>query len=157
MSTAADASATSAAAAATSAATSAGAAIVAKPPGVLKVAFRLWRTRSGALIALALSIVAIFGRYFAPYGEQKGIAKAFQPAAKTRLPSKFGSAKVGHDVWTRFLYDGLDGVHIREVQRVVSPDPLACSECGLEVRQPRVEAAESGDVPPPASLVFFVA
>ena len=81
-------------------------AVVAKPPGVLKVAFRLWRTRSGAIIALLLTIVALFGRYVAPYGEQKGIAKAFQPAAKTRLPSTFGSAKVGHDVWTRFLYGG---------------------------------------------------
>lgn len=77
-----------------------------KPPGVLKVAFRLWRTRVGALIALVLMIIAIFGRYIAPYGEQKGISKAFQPAAKTRLPSRFGSAKLGHDVWTRFLYGG---------------------------------------------------
>ena len=54
-------------------------ATVAKPPGVLKVAFRLWRTRCGAIIALALTIVAIFGRYVAPYGEQKGISKAFGP------------------------------------------------------------------------------
>jgi peptide/nickel transport system permease protein len=77
-----------------------------KPPGVLAVAMRMWRTRIGLGIAGALALVALFGRYVAPYGEQEGIAAPYKPAAETRLPSHFGSAAVGHDVWTRFLYGG---------------------------------------------------
>lgn len=77
-----------------------------KPAGVWRVATRMWRTRLGLILATLLALVAIFGGYVAPYGEQQGIGSPFKPASETRLPSHFGSAKVGHDVWTRFLYGG---------------------------------------------------
>jgi len=78
----------------------------AKPPGILRVAFRMWRTRIGLLIAIVLAFVALFGRWFAPYGEQEPIGIPFTKAGQTRLPSRFGSADVGLDVWSRFLYGG---------------------------------------------------
>lgn len=77
-----------------------------KPPGTLRVALRMWRTRVGLIIVTALTIVALFGRQVAPYGEQEGVGLPFKPSGKTRKHTIFGSANVGHDVWTRFLYGG---------------------------------------------------
>ncbi|MEY2446244.1 MAG: peptide/nickel transport system permease protein [Ilumatobacteraceae bacterium] len=77
-----------------------------KPPGVIRVAMRMWRTRLGMLIVAILAIIALFGRYIAPYGEAEAVGLPFKPSGKTRKPSLFGSANVGHDVWTRFLYGG---------------------------------------------------
>jgi peptide/nickel transport system permease protein len=77
-----------------------------KPPGVIKVALRMWRTRFGLLIVAALAIVALFGRYIAPYGEAEAVGLPFKPSGKTRKDTVFGSANLGHDVWTRFLYGG---------------------------------------------------
>ena len=77
-----------------------------RPPGILRVGFRLWRTRIGALIVAVLVIIAMFGYLIAPYGEQEGVALPFKPADQTRKPTLFGSANLGHDVWTRFLYGG---------------------------------------------------
>jgi peptide/nickel transport system permease protein len=77
-----------------------------KPAGVMRTAVGMWRTRIGLLFVVALAAIAFFGRYIAPYTEQQGIGSPYKPAGKTRLPSHFGSAKVGHDVWTRFLYGG---------------------------------------------------
>lgn len=37
-----------------------------KPPGVIRVAFRMWRTRVGTLIVALLAAIALFGRYIAP-------------------------------------------------------------------------------------------
>jgi peptide/nickel transport system permease protein len=78
----------------------------ARPPGILRVAFRMWRTRTGLLLALVLAFLALFGRWFAPYGEQEPVGIPFKPSGQTRLPSKFGSGDVGLDVWSRFLYGG---------------------------------------------------
>jgi peptide/nickel transport system permease protein len=77
-----------------------------RPPGILRVALDLWRTRVGLLIVATLVVIAFAGRLIAPYGEQQGIGLPFAPPGKTRKPTLFGSAKVGHDVWTRFLYGG---------------------------------------------------
>jgi peptide/nickel transport system permease protein len=77
-----------------------------KPPGVIKVALRMWRTRVGLLIVAALCALALFGRYIAPYGEREAVGLPFKPSGKTRKDAIFGSANVGHDVWTRFLYGG---------------------------------------------------
>lgn len=79
-----------------------------KPPGVIKVAFRMWRTRIGLIITTALVLLAFLGRYFAPYGENEGIGVAMQSADSDRIhePSLFGSGELGRDVWTRFLYGG---------------------------------------------------
>lgn len=77
-----------------------------RPPGVIRSAFRMWRTRIGMAVVLLLFAVALFGRYFAPYGDQKSVGLPLKPPGETRLPSKFGSAKLGLDVWSRFLYGG---------------------------------------------------
>ena len=79
-----------------------------KPPGVVRVAMRMWRTRIGLVITAALVLLAFFGRYFAPYGETEFIGVAMQPADsdKLRVDSLFGSGELGFDIWTRFLYGG---------------------------------------------------
>jgi peptide/nickel transport system permease protein len=77
-----------------------------KPPGTIKVALRMWRTRIGLIIVAVLCVIALFGRYIAPYGEVDAVGLPFKPAGKTRKHTIFGSADVGHDVWTRFLYGG---------------------------------------------------
>jgi peptide/nickel transport system permease protein len=77
-----------------------------KPPGVIRVAVRMWRTRVGLLIMAVLCAVALFGRLVAPYGEREAVGLPFKASGKTRKHTLFGSANVGHDVWTRFLYGG---------------------------------------------------
>ena len=77
-----------------------------KPPGVIRVAVRMWRTRVGLLIVALLCVLALFGRYIAPYGEREAVGLPFKTSDKTRKDALFGSANVGHDVWTRFLYGG---------------------------------------------------
>jgi len=66
----------------------------------------MWRTRVGLMIVALLCAVALFGRYVAPYGEAEAVGLPFKPNGKTRKDAIFGSANVGHDVWTRFLYGG---------------------------------------------------
>ncbi|HEY0519135.1 MAG TPA: ABC transporter permease [Ilumatobacteraceae bacterium] len=77
-----------------------------KPPGTIRLALRMWRTRVGLAIVGLLCIIALFGRYIAPYGETAAVGLPFKPSDKTRKHTLFGSADVGHDVWTRFLYGG---------------------------------------------------
>ncbi|MEQ1873893.1 MAG: ABC transporter permease [Ilumatobacteraceae bacterium] len=79
-----------------------------RPPGVMRVALRMWRTRFGLLLTTALVCFAFFGRYFAPYDEDQFIGVAMQAADSDQLrePSLFGSGKLGFDIWTRFLYGG---------------------------------------------------
>ncbi len=77
-----------------------------RPPGVLKIAFGMWRTRIGAAIVVVLFTIALFGRHIAPYPETKGVGTPNKPAGQTRLPTHFGSGYKGQDVWTRFLYGG---------------------------------------------------
>ncbi|MFM8310684.1 MAG: ABC transporter permease [Ilumatobacteraceae bacterium] len=77
-----------------------------RPPGVVRVAARMRRTQIGIGITIAVALVAFFGRYVAPYGENEGIGVAMKPASKLRVPSLFGSGELGRDVWTRFLYGG---------------------------------------------------
>jgi peptide/nickel transport system permease protein len=79
---------------------------VAKPPGIFRVALRMWRTRIGLIIAAFLVFIAFFGRYFAPYGENEGIGVAMKPASELEKDSLFGSGELGRDIWTRFLYGG---------------------------------------------------
>ena len=79
-----------------------------RPPGVVRVAIRMWRTRIGLIITAALVFLAFCGRYFAPYEENHGIGVAMQPAGSPKIhePSLFGSGELGRDIWTRFLYGG---------------------------------------------------
>jgi peptide/nickel transport system permease protein len=77
-----------------------------RPPGVVRVAMRMWRTRIGLIITLALVLIAFFGRHVAPYGEKEGIGVAMKPAEELDVPSRFGTGELGLDIWTRFLYGG---------------------------------------------------
>jgi peptide/nickel transport system permease protein len=77
-----------------------------RPPGVWRVALRMWRTRVGLIIVALLCALALFGRYLAPYGQAEAVGLPFKPSGKTRKETLFGSANVGHDVWSRFLYGG---------------------------------------------------
>ena len=77
-----------------------------RPPGVIRVALKMWRTRVGLLIVALLGAIALFGRYFAPYGEVEAVGLPFKSSGKTRKHTLLGSANVGHDVVTRFLYGG---------------------------------------------------
>jgi peptide/nickel transport system permease protein len=77
-----------------------------KPPGVTRVALSMGRTRIGLVIVAILSAIALFGRYVAPYGEAEAVGLPFKPRGETRKPTVFGSANVGHDVLSRFLYGG---------------------------------------------------
>jgi peptide/nickel transport system permease protein len=67
---------------------------------------RMWRTRIGLIITLALVLIAFFGRHVAPYGEKEGIGVAMKPAEELDVPSRFGTGELGLDIWTRFLYGG---------------------------------------------------
>ena len=74
--------------------------------GIVRSALDLWRTRIGVAVTLLVAMIAFFGRYIAPYGEDEGIGVAMTPADELSLPSLFGSGHLGRDVWTRFLYGG---------------------------------------------------
>ena len=76
------------------------------PPGIVRVAFSMRRTQIGLCITVALVLVAFFGRYVAPYGENEGIGVAMRPAGSLEQHSLFGSGELGRDIWTRFLYGG---------------------------------------------------
>ncbi len=84
--------------------------VAAKPPSVTRVALRLWRTRVGVLLAGAMALIALCGRWFAPFGEQEFVGKAHQWPGELLQESGtdtvFGTGDLGYDVWTRFLYGG---------------------------------------------------
>ena len=80
--------------------------VVRKPPGVIRVSLRMWRTRIGLLIITVLAVIALFGRYIAPYGETEAVGLPFKVAGKTRKHAILGSADLGKDVVSRFLYGG---------------------------------------------------
>lgn len=84
--------------------------VASKPPGVMRVAMRLWRTRIGLLMAGTMALIALCGRWLAPYGEQEFVGKAFQLPGELRQASGtdtvFGTGDLGFDVWTRFLFGG---------------------------------------------------
>src|SRR4029078_12008857 len=58
-----------------------------RPPGGLRVAFRMWRTRVGMIIVTVLVLFALFGRYVAPYGERGAVGLPFQPRGETPKPT----------------------------------------------------------------------
>lgn len=84
--------------------------VASKPPGVMRVAIRMWRTRIGLLMAGAMALIALCGRWFAPYGEQEFVGKAYQWPGELRqaagTDTVFGTGDLGFDVWTRFLFGG---------------------------------------------------
>jgi len=80
--------------------------IIRKPPGVIIVSLGMWRTRIGLLILTLLGLVALCGRYISPHGETEAVGLPFKVAAHTRKHTILGSANLGYDVVSRFLYGG---------------------------------------------------
>jgi peptide/nickel transport system permease protein len=78
---------------------------VKRPESVLRQALRLRRTQIGLAIMVLLMLVAVFGRYFAPF-EEIGVVGDGLPNVRDAAGAKFGSDFFGYDVWTRFLYGG---------------------------------------------------
>lgn len=71
--------------------------------GLVRSALRLWRTRIGLLIALALVAIAILGPWIAPHGPADFVGAPYQKSGGGLL---FGADGLGQDVWSRFLYGG---------------------------------------------------
>ena len=78
---------------------------VKRPESVLRQALRLRRTQIGLAIMAMLMLVAVFGRYLAPYGEVEVVGDGL-PNVRTVPATRFGSDYFGSDVWSRFLYGG---------------------------------------------------
>jgi peptide/nickel transport system permease protein len=75
------------------------------PAGALfRGAMRLWRTRVGLVLVVALVLVAAVGPLFARFGPTAfaGVAPNSPPGGK----SLFGTDYIGQDVWSRFLWGG---------------------------------------------------
>ena len=56
---------------------------------------------AGTIITLAVVLFAVFGPFFAPYGENEIVGPPFSSG-----PGIFGTDYLGQDVWSRFLYGG---------------------------------------------------
>jgi peptide/nickel transport system permease protein len=67
-------------------------------------AFRLWRTRIGALFVLILVVVAIVGPYVAPHTASEFVAIPNSPPGGDA--GVLGTDYLGQDVLSRFLYGG---------------------------------------------------
>jgi peptide/nickel transport system permease protein len=69
-----------------------------------RTALRLWRTRIGLALVVALVLVAAVGPLFAPHSPTDfvGVAPNSPPSSK----ALFGTDHIGQDVWSRFLWGG---------------------------------------------------
>ena len=76
-----------------------------RPQPLLRQALRLGRTQVGLAIMVLLAVVAVFGRYVAPYNETQTVGDAL-PNIRHVPKTVFGSDYFGSDVWSRFLYGG---------------------------------------------------
>jgi len=74
-----------------------------RPDGPFRVALRMWRTRIGIVLLLLLVSIALFGPYFAPYGEQEFVG---QPNTRHVPGTLLGTDYFGQDVVSRALYGG---------------------------------------------------
>jgi peptide/nickel transport system permease protein len=76
-----------------------------RPPGAIRSAMRMWRTRIGMLLVGVVIFLAVFGPSLAPNNGRVavGSGKPFDPDADGAL---FGSGYLGSDVWSRFLNGG---------------------------------------------------
>jgi peptide/nickel transport system permease protein len=71
--------------------------------GIIRHALGLWRTRIGLAIVAVLVVVAIFGPALAPYGPTEFVGT---PNTRVVEGLRFGTDKLGQDVWSRFLHGG---------------------------------------------------
>jgi len=74
-----------------------------RPPGILRQAWRLRRTRIGAGIALSLVAIAVVGPFLAPYGSREYVDLPNQASVPGTL---LGTDFFGQDVVSRFLFGG---------------------------------------------------
>lgn len=74
-----------------------------RPPGILRQAWRLRRTRIGAGIALSLVVIAVVGPFVAPYGSREYVDLPNQSSVPGTL---LGTDFFGQDVVSRFLFGG---------------------------------------------------
>ena len=77
----------------------------ARPASLLRQAIRLRRSQIGMAIMVALMLVAVFGRYVAPFNETEIVGDGL-PNARHVKDALFGSDYFGSDVWSRFLFGG---------------------------------------------------
>ncbi|HLL09234.1 MAG TPA: ABC transporter permease [Nocardioidaceae bacterium] len=77
-----------------------------RPSSLVTRAFRLWRTRIGALLVLLLVAIAVLGPLVAPHGPSDFVAPNFSPPGGAA--GVFGTDYLGQDVFSRFLYGGRD-------------------------------------------------
>jgi peptide/nickel transport system permease protein len=69
--------------------------------GTLRRIGKQRRLVTGGVITLVIVLLAIFGPFFAPYGENEIVGKPF-----THQGSFLGTDYLGQDVWSRVLYGG---------------------------------------------------
>lgn len=74
-----------------------------RPDSVARAALRMWRTRIGLVLLLAIAAVAIGGPWVAPYGEAEFVGT---PNTRHVDGTRFGSDYFGQDVFSRFLFGG---------------------------------------------------
>src|SRR5262245_24734643 len=71
---------------------------------VTRTAFRMWRTRIGALVTLAVVLIAVLGPLVAPHSPTQFVAAPFSAPSRA-LP--LGSDYLGHDAFSRVLDGGV--------------------------------------------------
>jgi peptide/nickel transport system permease protein len=81
------------------------ASLVRKPTGFVRVALGMWRTRFGLVLVGLIVGIAFIGPYFAPYKAIDAVGDAL-PSHSNVPGTWFGSDKLAHDVWSRFLLGG---------------------------------------------------
>jgi peptide/nickel transport system permease protein len=73
---------------------------------LLSTAWQQHRTKVGIVITLLIVLVAIFGRFVAPYEPDQGVEGQL-PFAPPSGDALLGTDAIGRDVLSRFLYGGL--------------------------------------------------
>ena len=87
-----------------------------KPPGILRSAMKLWRTRIGLTVVVLLVVVAIVGPWIAPYGPAEFVGTA---NVREVDGTWFGTDYFGQDVLSRFLHGGRSILFIATVATLI--------------------------------------
>lgn len=89
---------------------------VAKPPGLVRTALRLWRTRIGVALVVLLVGIAIIGPWIAPYGPAEFVGTA---NLRHMNGTWLGTDYFGQDVWSRFLHGGRSILFLASVSTLI--------------------------------------
>jgi peptide/nickel transport system permease protein len=76
-----------------------------RPPGLLRTAWTLGRTKAGAVVSLFVVAIALFGPLVSPHGSEQYIDGA-PTSARTFKGLALGTDYAGYDVVARFLHGG---------------------------------------------------